>query len=338
MDSEGKFRLTVAIAALALLSSIYGNYLQREQLRLQSPQVPVATEAAKHAAEPKAPPVSIFPFVLSSSSAVLLFLLLVLVSRQYAQSARMAKLNHDRLTELEKLPRRVGLVETGLPEVTKRLDSVKLDLNKLEKFVATNMQYLPEAVENHTERIKVIADKADVATQRLDEHRPWISDLEKAIKQTDRATSMLIRRREEVALSIPGFSLYMIEISNLIAEAQTAIDGLYDIRDRFPDVKSPFSQAWWRRDAPTVAPPALINWALFLKQHVKHCETFAARFSCSQSTIIDLSLQGYAHSWNNPLSMGDALACLSSHTAKLSSAREDYAATFSTEAAKFTIS
>jgi hypothetical protein len=129
----------------------------------------------------------------------------------------------------------------------------------------------------------------------------------------------------------------MLEITRLIDQAEQINERLHEFIDSFPNsevASAPFSKPWWRKDLPLVAPATVIDWALLVNRHVRHCGSFSSTFSLPMLTDNLNTLT----SWSNPASMADSLSSVSSHRAKLFALRQSYAANFSAESAKVAIS
>ena len=239
---------------------------------------------------------------------------------------------HNKLHDLNS--KAIGKLEDDRTKAIGERSDLGIRLTKIENFVATELAPLPKLVEATSERVEAATSLLLDHGGRLEEHRPWISDLQRTL-------ALLTKRRGEVIGQIPGFSIFMLGVARLISEAEMLLDYLHQIRESFPEhqaAKTPFSQAWWRRDGPVSSPDLIIEWSLFVNWHIRHCESFAVESRFAQSIAIDQGLRLLASTWNNDASFNDSFGRLGSHRAKLIELRDNHAANFSTEAVKLTIS
>ena len=185
-----------------------------------------------------------------------------------------------------------------------------------------------------TIRLTHVENKAFDAINRLDEHRPWISDLSIDLNKLKAKTTAALEQ-------VPTFSLFMIEVSRLIAGADATIGILFRIKDYLPQseaAKAPFSQRWLARDLLPTPEPLVVGWAFTVERHIGQCCEFAVRFKIGQSRVLDNAFQLYVHGWNQSASMESCIQILSSQRAKLLAFRDDYAADFALQVERATIS
>lgn len=163
-------------------------------------------------------------------------------------------------------------------------------------------------------RISAVERKSSEAETRLEEHRPWISDLQRSLGATQQ--------------ELPVALLFTAEISTLISEADMIMAYLEGIKRHEPESdpgKLPFSKDWMEMGDATV-PFHVIEWARLVKWHVRKCVDLASRFSILQSIVISDDLQLCAVNWNQPTSMQESQQMVWNHRARLYNARDSYAA------------
>lgn len=194
-----------------------------------------------------------------------------------------------------------------------------------------------KAIEEHSNlslRVRGVEDRIDAAETRLDEHRPWISDLERTLAAT--RSSLVCIHKE-----LTSFSIFMCDVSTLIAEADLVHYYLTQILFRYPEseaAKAPFSKPWWRPDVSTHPIAFVAEWALLTIRHVEHCRVLAVAFHFGDSVVVDEQLGGHIASWSDSTPFAQCLSTLASQRAKLSALRQDYAANFSEKALSATTS
>jgi hypothetical protein len=180
-------------------------------------------------------------------------------------------------------------------------------------------------IDGKFERLSSVAEKAageaTSALSRLDEHRPWIHDLEVNIGRLNYAIG-----------NIESFAAFQLDITALITEARAAIDGLKRIDDYYPSSDAalfPFSKMWWKADITPTPPQPAIEWSLIVKRHMDRCCEFAAAYHMAQSDLIEANLQGVCASWSSQKSRIDSMGYLASQEALLKAVRQDHAIRFS---------
>lgn len=239
---------------------------------------------------------------------------------------------------LPKLPKTLHeQFRTFEKQIDKALDSqirfnegVGTTHNLLGERLTTLEEHRTSAIDKHSAvelRVRAVENKVEDALRRLEEHRPWISDLERRLSATTYTTNY-------VALEFTSVSLFIADATARISEADLLLYDLDQIQKRYPEsdaARSPFGEAWWRPDV-SPEPALVIDWALFVNQHLQRCQAFAAAFHIAESDVVDERLRMYASSWNNSAPSGDCMEALASHRAKLVAARQDYAASFSEKA------
>jgi hypothetical protein len=162
-------------------------------------------------------------------------------------------------------------------------------------------------------------NRLDRLERIVNQHRPWIGDLQRSI-------TGLVQES-------PQLAVFIVEASILMHEANILINDLTHIKELHPDspiAKLPFSKPWWRSD--TNSEPFATEWACLINDHVARCYAFAVNFNTKQDDIIDELLKTYCN-WNSTVSMTDSIGRLASHLAKLRTLRVDYVAKFFDRAA-----
>jgi hypothetical protein len=171
-------------------------------------------------------------------------------------------------------------------------------------------------------------------TGRLDEHKLWASDLERSINALKKSSAVAL---EET----PGFSLFMIEITHLISQVDTAIGILLHIKRYRPEsdtAKAPFSKNWCDAELSPRSDPLAIEWMLSVEAHLGACLDFSNTLDVAQSVVLVQSLGLIGSTWDQPMSMEDCESILQRQRDKLTAARADYAANFSARLARTVIS
>jgi len=197
------------------------------------------------------------------------------------------------------------------------------------------------------------ADNLRVALDRLNQHDNLFASIDRVSKGTNdridasyqrttdlvgRVNTLIDARNKFFKYDLLGYSVFMLEITRLIDQAEQIEDHLREFGHIFADKEvatAPFSKPWWRKDLPLVAPTAVIEWALFVNRHIEHCGAFAATFGTSlllSKNMSDLT------SFGNAMSMENSLSVVKSHRVRLLSVRQDHAANFCAEAVKVIIS
>lgn len=136
----GHVWIFLVLGFISTSAAVYSAYLARQQAiqlqakpALQTSKAVVATKSASEnlSPAPHGTSVSIFPFVLSASSSILMFILLVFVARQYAYILKAAK---DRDAAILKVYRGIGgfvNIESDLAILISRAEVIREHLEWL---------------------------------------------------------------------------------------------------------------------------------------------------------------------------------------------------------------
>jgi hypothetical protein len=185
-----------------------------------------------------------------------------------------------------------------------------------------------------TQRLKDFDSLFYGINSRLDEHRLWGSNLEESINASKNSYAAALEE-------IPNFSLFMIEITHLISQVDSAIGVLLHIKKYLPGsdtARAPFSKRWCDAELSPKPDTLAIEWMLSVEEYLRACLDFSNTFAVAQSVVLEKSLGLLGSTWNQTMSMEDCESVLQNQRNKLTTARTDYAARLSALVAKAVIS
>ncbi len=116
-------------------------------------------------------------------------------------------------------------------------------------------------------QMALYADKIDAVSQRIDEHRDWLTEPQ--------------CWHRAVLKESPTSDLFMTEIGIVISQASEAICLLSFIDRYLPEseaAKAPFSQRWSSPDSQPPSDPVLIRWMILMDYHLWTCSKLADGF------------------------------------------------------------
>lgn len=216
----------------------------------------------------------------------------------------------------------IGRLEEDRTKAIEERADLGIRLSKLENFVVTELASLPKLVEATHERMEAATNLIIDHGRRLDEHRPWITELEQR-------GGLLQKKLGAVVSELPAFGSFMSDVSDLIWDADNLARCLFDISASLPGSEAataPFSQRWLARDVSLKPDPLVLQWALSAERHVGKCHAFASLFSLANSAVLTDTLQLHIHGWNQTTSMNDSIRLVTNHRSRLIVLRQDYAA------------
>ena len=309
----------LGIAFLALLGTVVGDYLQWKQLQAansvtlsDAPRSRVVDKPATGAAA--SPPIrkdatlGAFPFILTSVSSLVLFILLLLITQWHAKAAQVSSSFHERLDVLE----------------TKT------------KLGVTAPSALDECRDSFFARILAVeeAHRQEISTERtrIDSLGDYSRSILAAHQRLEINFTALRKSAANAAFSFTGFMCIQADLTNLLFRAMLIRQQLEWIVERFPGcaaAQAPFSQAWWsgylfstEHEAHALA----VEWALNVKWQISECVGFAAKLGIGQSTVLGPL---FNLGWNSNAGLDACRRDLYSHVAILIGMRQDYATNFS---------
>ncbi len=195
----------------------------------------------------------------------------------------------------------------------------------LAKGIKITIAKTPEKrLEELASQYELLENRVTDAESSLHKRLPLVSDLEHALVSMHGQFNVLCDKFVYV-------NLFLGEINALVWEADRAVEYVEEISKYYgssDEAKSPFSKQWW--NVPDALPMA-VEWALFQKRHMVHCETFASFFGLTLSDVVDRQLNDCVITWNSSEPMHFCLSHVRSHRAKIWNLRQDYAIRFANE-------
>jgi hypothetical protein len=287
--------IAIGIAFLALISSGVGNYFQWKQLQAPAPlatsPVPASSTPSAHAEENA----SALPFMLTSGSSLLLFILLVLVARWHAKAVTVGIDHREAVRQITAL------------SLGPRLKGIDMQFASL----SSDSAEWKEAVR---QRFAKIDDRADGVDHAANDHEERLRSLKMWVG-VDTPHGGLWRDLVSVRSELHGnYTLMLLDLTQLMAEATGLAEGLLNIRKLSPScgaARAPFSNDW-SESIPSAIEAA---WAASVNAHITHCKNFSNNYGLPEPTVIDAGFR--AQLWSSQTDLGQSLSWIQVQFEKL---------------------
>jgi hypothetical protein len=349
-------RVTIGIAFATLVVGAIGNYLQWRQLdvAVQSMQQQLSGTPASsrdslptHSGERTVADLSIWPFALTSVSSLVLLGLLVFICKRHSQSIEVRTGHHRKLeetatslnslrtqhlTEIEKTTRLLQELETRLSTANQERSAMGIRINTVENASQDakakllmhqgSINDLYEARDKSKAFTTELDNKVEGCKQRLDEHRPWISDLEEALAAV-----------RSMVQGFPNHAIRQMELTELIQGLRLCFGQYLELRALYPDHPAatlPFATGW-RPSRPDQELDEITRryeqWARRLGDEVERAKGFQSKWRVS---LPSTPLLPWVSTWcvnRHDTEASDLIRAMAEYSDSLANTRGDYAAT-----------